>query len=86
MTAQHHERRLGAILQVVRRKSATASEITDEIFGGTLLHFQKRLALGEALAHIHYLRLRGEIERVELEDGTRLYKKKSRAPVQEVEE
>ena len=85
-TARHHERRLGAILQVVRREEATASQITEEIFGGTLLHFQKRLALGEALAHLHYLRLRGEIERVELADGTRLYKKKSRRPPKEVEE
>jgi glyoxylase-like metal-dependent hydrolase (beta-lactamase superfamily II) len=85
-TGRHHERRLGAILQVVRNEPATASQITDEIFGGTLLHFQKRLALGEALAHLHYLRLRGEIERVELDDGTRLYKKKSRRPPQEVEE
>ena len=85
-TAHHHERRLGAILQVVRRKACTADEITQAIFGATLLDFQKRLALGEALAHIHYLRLRDEIERVELEDGTRLYKKKSRRPPQEVEE
>ncbi|MGH2755313.1 MAG: MBL fold metallo-hydrolase [Actinomycetota bacterium] len=86
VTAQHHERRLGAILQVVRRRTCTASAITDEIFGSTLLHFQKRLALGEALAHIHYLRLRGEIERAESPDGTRLYRKRSRRPVQEVAE
>jgi glyoxylase-like metal-dependent hydrolase (beta-lactamase superfamily II) len=84
-TARHHDRRLGAILQVVRRRACTANEITDEIFGGTLLHFQKRLALGEALAHLHYLRLRGEIERVETEEGTRLYRKKSRRPPQEVD-
>lgn len=85
VTARHHERRLGAILQVVRRNACTADQITEEIFGGTLLDFRRRLALGEALAHIHYLRLRGEIERIE-QDGRYLYKKVSRRPVTEVEE
>lgn len=77
-TVRHHERRLGAIVQVVRREARSADQITDEIFGSTLLHFQKRLALGEALAHIHYLRLRGELERTDSPDGTRLYRKASR--------
>lgn len=30
--ARHHDRRLGSILQVVRREARTAEEITDEIF------------------------------------------------------
>jgi glyoxylase-like metal-dependent hydrolase (beta-lactamase superfamily II) len=85
-TVRHHERRLGAILQVVRRRACSAHEITQEIFGATLLNFEKRLALGEALAHIHYLRLRGEIERTEGPDGVRLYRKVSRRRTQEVEE
>lgn len=72
--ARHHDRRLGAILQVVRSEPRTASEITDEIFGPALLNFQKRLALGEALAHLAYLRRRGEIERIE-EGGTYRYVK-----------
>lgn len=76
--ARHHDRRLGAILQVIRREARTASEITDEIFGSTLLNFQRRLALGEALAHLAYLRKRGEIERVESPDGTFRYKKAAR--------
>lgn len=85
-TLRHHDRRLGAILQVVRRQACTADQITQEIFGSTLLHFQKRLALGEALAHIHYLRLRGEVERTDAEDGTRLYRKVSRRRVEDVPE
>ncbi|HEY7876161.1 MAG TPA: MBL fold metallo-hydrolase [Actinomycetota bacterium] len=76
--ARHHDRRLGAILQVVRREPRTASEITDEIFGSTLLHFQRRLALGEALAHLAYLRKRGEVDRIEADDGSFLYKKVDR--------
>lgn len=85
-TLRHHERRLGAVLQVIRRKACSADQITEEIFGQSLLNFQKRLALGEALAHIHYLRIRNEIERIEQPDGTRLYRKVSRRPVREAEE
>lgn len=76
---RHHDRRLGSILQVIRRQAGSASEITDEIFGTTLLNFQRRLALGEALAHLAYLRLRGEIERIQRQDGSYVYKKVSRA-------
>jgi glyoxylase-like metal-dependent hydrolase (beta-lactamase superfamily II) len=81
--ARHHDRRLGSILQVVRHEAHTADEITDAIFGSTLLNFQRRLALGEALAHIAYLATRGELERIKGEDGTYRYKK---APRQRVEE
>lgn len=73
-----HDRRLGSILQVIRHESRTADEITDEIFGTTLLHFERRLALGEALAHLAYLRRRGEVERLEGDDGTFRYRKTRR--------
>lgn len=76
--ARHHDRRLGAILQVIRRQPHSAAEITDAIFGETLLNFQRRMALGEALAHLAYLGANGEVERMETEDGTYLYKKASR--------
>ena len=79
VTARHHDRRLGAIVQVVKREPHTASEITDEIFGNALLNFQRRLALGEALAHLAYLRRNGEIERIE-RDGKYLYRKRSPRP------
>lgn len=78
--ARHHDRRLGAIVQVIRREPKTASEITEEIFGSTLLNFEKRMALGEALAHLAYLRKRGEVERLEGPGGTFLYKKTERRP------
>jgi glyoxylase-like metal-dependent hydrolase (beta-lactamase superfamily II) len=86
VVARHHDRRLGSILQVVRRESHTAEEITQEIFGSTLLNFQKRLALGEALAHIRYLSRRGEIERVRGEDGSWRYKKAARRAVREIDD
>jgi glyoxylase-like metal-dependent hydrolase (beta-lactamase superfamily II) len=78
VTARHHDRRLGAIVQVVRREPHTANEITDEIFGDTLLNFERRLAFGEALAHLAYLRQNSEVERFRNDDGVFLYKKKSR--------
>lgn len=84
--ARHHDRRLGNILQVIRHEPRSASVIVDEVFGSQLLHFERRLALGEALAHLAYLRKRGEVERIDAEDGTFLYKKVSRRRVTEVDE
>lgn len=77
IVARHHDRRIGNILQVIRHQPRTATVIVDEVFGSELLHFERRLALGEALAHLAYLRKRGEVERIEAEDGTFLYKKVS---------
>ena len=76
--AGHHDRRLGAISQVIRRDPKSAASITDEIFGSTLLNFQRRLALGETLAHLVYLMRRGEIEAITSDDGTMVYKKMAR--------
>lgn len=78
VVARHHDRRLGSILQVIRREPHTADEITVEIFSDTLLHFQRRLALGEVLAHLAYLEKRGEIETVTREDGTIAFRKAQR--------
>ena len=74
---RHHDRRLGAILQVIRHEPRTADEITEAIFGTDLLNFARRLALGEALAHLVYLLRQGEVERIE-RDGTYLFKKARR--------
>jgi glyoxylase-like metal-dependent hydrolase (beta-lactamase superfamily II) len=74
---RHHDRRLGSILQVIRREPHSLDEITDAIFGSTLLNYHRRLALGEALAHLAYLVKRGEVERLS-EDGAYRYRKKPR--------
>ena len=71
---RHHDRRLGAILQVIRREPRTAEEITEDIFGADLLNFQHRLALGEALAHLVHLLRNGEVERIE-RNGIYLFQK-----------
>lgn len=77
VVARHHDRRLGAIVQVLRREPKTAVQITDEIFGATLLNFHRRLALGESLAHLAYLRKRGEVERFRDDEGKFRYRKAS---------
>lgn len=76
---RHHDRRLGSILQIIRREPHSASEITEEIWGSALLNFQRRLAIGEALAHLAYLVKQGDIERLEGDDGTFVYKKVARS-------
>ena len=86
VVARHHDRRLGSILQVIRHQPASADKITDELFGDSLLNFEHRLALGEALAHLAYLHRRGEIERVE-EGNQLLYRKvKRRRPSDDEDE
>lgn len=81
--ANHHERRLGSILQVIRYEPRTVDEITDAVFGPELFDFQRRLAVGEAIAHLVYLRRRGEVGRVTREDGTYAYIKIRRQPSEE---
>jgi glyoxylase-like metal-dependent hydrolase (beta-lactamase superfamily II) len=73
--ARHHERRLGSILQVIRYEPHTVGEITDQVFGPELFDFQRRLALGEAIAHLVYLSRRGEVDRITRDDGTFAYVK-----------
>ncbi|MBA2313437.1 MAG: MBL fold metallo-hydrolase [Actinobacteria bacterium] len=84
--ARHHDRRLGSIVQVIRHEAHTASEISDEIFGTTLLNFGRRLALGETLAHLAYLRARGEVARDVSSEGAYVYKKAKRRPSSSDEE
>ncbi|MDP9233993.1 MAG: MBL fold metallo-hydrolase [Actinomycetota bacterium] len=78
--ASHHDRRLGSILQVIRWEPHTVSEITDEVFGPELFDFQRRLAIGEAIAHLVYLQRRGEVDQVTRDDGRRAYIKIRRHP------
>ena len=73
----HHQRRLGSFLQVIRRKARTAADVAQEVFGPELLDFHRRLALGETIAHLEYLRLRSEAELSE-EGGIYMYAKAKR--------
>lgn len=78
-TLRHHDRRLGAILQVVRTEPKGAGAISDAIFGSALFDFQRRLAIGEIVAHLTYLERRNEVERVRLDAGGYGFRKAPRA-------
>ena len=77
-TARHHERRLGAILQVLRHRPASLGEVADQIFGSPLLELDRRLALSEALAHLDHLERSGEVSRTEDDDGAVVFHRKRR--------
>ena len=77
-TQRHHERRLGAILQVLRRGPLSLAEVTDEIFGTGLIGVERGLALGEALAHLDYLERRDEIETLR-RDGVVAWRRRQRS-------
>jgi glyoxylase-like metal-dependent hydrolase (beta-lactamase superfamily II) len=63
----HHHRQLD-MLHDFYREPRTANEALPVMFGRVLRGIHRMLALGEALAHLHYLRADGKVERFE-EDG-----------------
>lgn len=75
----HHERRLGAMVQEVRMRPKTAWQLVGDIFRPNLDALEQRLALSETLAHIEYLRLRGELTRT-MEQGVWHYFRPGRRP------
>jgi glyoxylase-like metal-dependent hydrolase (beta-lactamase superfamily II) len=60
----HHHRELDKLREFYREPH-TANDALPILFGRVLRGIHKMLALGEALAHLHYLRADGEIERYE---------------------
>jgi glyoxylase-like metal-dependent hydrolase (beta-lactamase superfamily II) len=65
--AGHHLQQLD-LLQDFYREPRTANDALPVMFGRALRGIHRMLALGEALAHLHYLRAEGRVERLE-EDG-----------------
>ena len=59
----HHERRLGAMLQELRRGPRTAWHVMEAVFRPQLLGFERLLAIQETLAHLEYLRHREQVSR-----------------------
>lgn len=76
----HHERRLGAMVQEVKHEAKTAWELVGEIFRPHLNPLEERLALSETLAHLEYLRLRGELERDKQADVWHYFRPQRRMP------
>ena len=65
----HHHRQLGE-LRAACREPRTAFELLPVMFGRTLRGFHRFLAMGETVAHLHYLWHGGELRRSVGGDGT----------------
>jgi glyoxylase-like metal-dependent hydrolase (beta-lactamase superfamily II) len=70
--ARHHEARL-AELEAACAEPRTCSEIVPVLFRRTLDAHQLGFAIGETLAHVHYLVNRGRMSRAERADGVYTY-------------
>jgi glyoxylase-like metal-dependent hydrolase (beta-lactamase superfamily II) len=66
--AAHHQARCGEVVTACVRPR-NAKELLPVLFQRPLDRHQTAFALGEALAHLHYLEARGELSRVSGEDG-----------------
>lgn len=66
----HHEERLDLVLKILsKRGEAAAGELLDELFKRKLDGHQVSFAMGEALAHLNHLVLKGEVRRTPGVDG-----------------
>src|SRR5574337_1362724 len=63
-------RRLDAVHELIQERPCSVAEITDRLFKGTLLSFQKNFAMSETLAYIGRLRWTGVIDRRVRSDGS----------------
>ena len=65
----HHDARLAEVREACASAPRTAAEIVPMMFKRPLDLHQLTFALGEALAHLHWLWHAGEVRRIEGEDG-----------------
>jgi glyoxylase-like metal-dependent hydrolase (beta-lactamase superfamily II) len=61
---QHHQERLADILRVAQNGALSAADVLPILFQRSLDTHQMTFAMGEALAHLHYLWFSGQLERV----------------------
>ena len=66
---QHHQERLADILQAAHNDALSAADVLPLLFGRPLDTHQMTFAMGEALAHLHYLWLSGQLKRSTDPDG-----------------
>lgn len=70
---QHHEARLGELTDALREKPKSAAELLGVLFRRTLDAHQTFFAMGEAIAHLHYLYYAGRAGRQVDPDGIMRY-------------
>jgi glyoxylase-like metal-dependent hydrolase (beta-lactamase superfamily II) len=79
-TAGHHEDRCAKILDALENGPKTAHELVADLWTRALPPFHHRFAVYEVLAHLEYLRLRGQV-RAEPDDSGALGWSRGRAGV-----
>jgi len=70
----HHDNRLNETLKALK-EYRTVYDVCNQLFDFQLTIHETRFAIGETVAHLEYLRYRGEVIRDEI-DGVWLYEKK----------
>ncbi|HEY5897135.1 MAG TPA: MBL fold metallo-hydrolase [Burkholderiales bacterium] len=69
----HHQARFGELMDVLREKEASAGELMRVLFRRALDAHQTFFAMGEAIAHLHYLYYAGQVKRTAGADGIMRY-------------
>jgi glyoxylase-like metal-dependent hydrolase (beta-lactamase superfamily II) len=64
---QHHERRLQSCVEALGSTPQTAYTVSLQVFGSSLDHFGRWMAMGETLSHLEHLVREGEA--VKVDDG-----------------
>jgi hypothetical protein len=70
---EHHEARFGELKQALRESPKSAGELLGVLFRRPLDTHQTFFAMGEAIAHLHYLYYAGEARRAIGADGVMRY-------------
>ena len=70
---EHHRERLAALKEVLAKGEKSAGDLLPVLFRRKLDAHQTFFAMGEAIAHLHYLYYAGEVERSPGADGIMRY-------------
>ena len=71
---EHHEQRCGAIVDACRDKPLSVAELVPCLFDRALDAHQTGFAFGEVLAHVNYIRGRGELGLADDSDGVKRWR------------
>jgi len=69
----HHEKHFAKLLEALKEKSLSAGELLGLLFRRPLDAHQTFFAMGEAIAHLHYLYYAGRLKRANGPDGIMRY-------------
>ena len=64
---RHHDHRLNELLEAIKEKPLTARQAIAVLFRREMDGHQMSFAMGEAIAHLHYLWYKGLVKRLTIE-------------------